>query len=129
MELFNIGPLELIFILVIALIVLGPEEMVNTARKISNGIVKLIRSPLWASLMDTTQEIRSLPRKFLRESGLDENIKEISRMRRGHIPESFSIAGDKEQTPLSEEDLVKNDGESAEDPADIADDDLKEEES
>jgi len=113
MELFNIGPLELIFVMVIALVVLGPKEMVNTAKKLSMAIAKIIRSPFWASLIDTTQEIRELPKKFLRESGLDENIQEISRMRSTHFPAAHSI-----HKPLQ----VKNDEDIENDPVEIKDD-------
>ena len=81
MEIFNIGPLEFLFVLVIALVVLGPKEMVNTAKKLSRGIAKIIRSPFWASMMDTTREIREFPRKIMRETGLEENLNELSKMR------------------------------------------------
>jgi Sec-independent protein translocase protein TatA len=91
MEIFNIGPLELLFILVIALVVLGPKEMVNTAKKMSTVIAKVIRSPFWASMMDTTREIRDFPRKIMRETGLEENINELSKMRRRNLSDIYSI--------------------------------------
>ena len=80
MQIFNIGPLEILLILAIALIVLGPEEMLNTARKLARLIQKFIKSPVWKSLVNTSQEIRSLPKKFMAEAGLDETVKELNKM-------------------------------------------------
>jgi sec-independent protein translocase protein TatB len=77
MEIFNIGPLELVFILIIALIVLGPENMVKSARGLGKWIYKLVRSPMWATLINTSRELREFPEKLVREAGIDESLKEI----------------------------------------------------
>lgn len=82
MEILNIGPLELVFILLIALIVLGPDDMIKTGRSIAKGISKFIRSPVWKSMVTTSQEIRDLPRKFIREAGIEESVEEITRLNR-----------------------------------------------
>ncbi|MEM5776549.1 MAG: hypothetical protein AAGU05_16215, partial [Anaerolineaceae bacterium] len=67
-------------ILAIALIVLGPAEMLNTARKLARLINKFVHSPIWKSLVNTSQEIRSLPKKFMAEAGLDETVQELNKM-------------------------------------------------
>gem|GEM_PF-6204095 len=74
---FNIGPLEFILILLVAIIVLGPERMVSGARTFGRWIYKLVRSPTWRAIMTTSQEIRDLPNKIVRESGIEESLKEI----------------------------------------------------
>jgi len=74
---FNIGPLEFILILLVAIIVLGPERMVIGARSLGRWIYKLVRSPTWRAIMSTSQEIRDLPNKIVRESGLEESLKEV----------------------------------------------------
>jgi sec-independent protein translocase protein TatB len=79
MTLFNIGPLEFILILVMMFILLGPEGMVKTARQIGTWIRKTIRSPMWGEIMGYSREIRELPTKIVRESGLDEDLKEIQK--------------------------------------------------
>lgn len=79
MQLFNIGPVELILILVIMFILLGPEGMVKTARQIGSWIRALIRSPMWRDIMGYSREIRELPTKIVRETGLDEDLKEIQK--------------------------------------------------
>jgi sec-independent protein translocase protein TatB len=77
MEILNIGPLELVFILVIALVVLGPENMVKAAKSMGAWIYKLVRSPMWADFLNISREIREFPEKIVREAGLDENLKEF----------------------------------------------------
>jgi sec-independent protein translocase protein TatB len=77
MKLFNIGILELIFILVIALIFLGPDGIVKTARSLGRTIRKIIRSPIWSMMIDTQRELREVPTKLVREAGLEEDLAEI----------------------------------------------------
>jgi len=93
MEIFNVGPFELLLILVIALIVLGPERMVNTAKQAGKLLHRFIQSPYWASIVRTTQEIRNIPRKIVQEAGLEESIEEFNRMR------AQSYAEDLEDNP------------------------------
>jgi Sec-independent protein translocase protein TatA len=75
MDILGIGPLELILILVIALIVLGPNDMVKTGKTIGRFLRKLVLSPGWQTIQATSREIRHLPNRLMREAGLDE-IKE-----------------------------------------------------
>jgi sec-independent protein translocase protein TatB len=81
MELFGIGPMELLFILVLALVVLGPKDMVKTGQSLGRFLRNLVRSPAWKSMMNTSREIRELPTRLVRESGLQEEVAEINRMR------------------------------------------------
>jgi Sec-independent protein translocase protein TatA len=80
MQILNIGPLELLLILVIAMIVLGPEEMLKTAKKLARAINRFIKSPVWKSLLSTSQEIRQLPKKLISEAGLEETVDELNKM-------------------------------------------------
>ncbi len=81
MEVFGIGPLELLFILVIMLVVLGPKDMVKTGRRVGRMIRNLVRSPAWNAMMNTSRELRDLPTRLVRESGLEEEVSEISKLR------------------------------------------------
>ena len=69
MELFGVGPLELLLILMIALIVLGPRDMIKTGRSMGRFLRKTILSPTWVKMQ---QEIRNLPYQMMREAGLEE---------------------------------------------------------
>jgi Sec-independent protein translocase protein TatA len=77
MEIFNVGPLELVFIVLLALIILGPDRMVKTARQVGKWINHIVKSPLWTSILQTSHEIQDLPRKLVEETGIEENWKEI----------------------------------------------------
>ena len=79
MEIFGVGILEVVLILVIAVIVLGPEGMVKAAQSIGRFMRKVIKSPIWAQLMDTQRELRDMPTRLVREAGLEEDIKELKK--------------------------------------------------
>ena len=79
MEILGIGPLEFLLILLIMLVVLGPREMVKTGHQLGSMIRRIIRSPIWQQMMSTSQEIRNLPTRLVRESGLDEDVAELKK--------------------------------------------------
>lgn len=81
MEVFGIGAPELLFILLIALIVLGPKDMVKTGQRLGRMIRNLVKSPTWTAMMNTSRELRDLPTRLVRESGLEEEVSEISKLR------------------------------------------------
>ena len=85
MQLFGIGPLELILILVIAVIVLGPNGIVTAAREAGKLIRKIIRSPLWREVVDTSNELRDLPQKIVREAGIEKDLAELHESTRSTI--------------------------------------------
>jgi len=87
MQLLGIGTLELLFIAVIAVIVLGPKGMVNGAREAGKVIRKIIRSPIWHEIVDTSQEIREFPRKIAREAGIEKDLEDLRRSTRGTLSE------------------------------------------
>ncbi len=72
MEIFNVGIPELLLILTLMLILLGPEGMVSTARGVAKSVRKFLHSPLWADMMKTQREIRDIPTRLVREAGYDE---------------------------------------------------------
>jgi hypothetical protein len=74
MEIFNIGPLEFLLVVILVFVIMGPQGTVETARKMGQLVYKIIHSPLWSSLMKTTQEIKDIPVQIVREAGLEENI-------------------------------------------------------
>ena len=87
MQFIGIGPLEFLLIAVIAIIVLGPKGMVRAARETGKLIRKVIRSPLWREMMDTSREIRDLPNKIARETGIEEDLEELRRSTRDSMAE------------------------------------------
>jgi hypothetical protein len=83
MEFLGIGPLELFFIILIALIVLGPKDMVKAGRTMGRFLRSLVTSPTWKQIQQTSRDLRYLPNRLMREAGL-EDLK-------GSLPEVQSI--------------------------------------
>jgi sec-independent protein translocase protein TatB len=77
MDILGIGPLELVFILIIALIVLGPNDMVKAGRNLGRLLRKVITSSEWRTVQQASNEFRNLPNKLIREAGLEDIKKEI----------------------------------------------------
>ena len=110
MQFLGIGPLELLLIAVIAVIVLGPKGMVNGAREAGKAIRKVIHSPMWSEIVDTSREIRDFPRKIVREAGIEQDLEDLRRstqgtlheINRSHLPE-ISPVEKKNDTPSSQD--------------------------
>lgn len=69
MSFLGIGPLELFFIVIIALIILGPRDMVKAGRSIGRLMRRTIFSPTWINVQN---KVRNLPYELMREAGLEE---------------------------------------------------------
>jgi sec-independent protein translocase protein TatB len=78
MEILGIGPLELLFILVIALIVLGPGDMVKTGRSIGRFLRKIVTSSEWRTVQKASRELRYLPNRLMREAAMDDLSKDLA---------------------------------------------------
>lgn len=72
MEILGIGVPELIFIVVIALLVLGPKDMLAAGKTLGRGLRKFILSPEWQAMRRTGEELQQLPTKLMREANLEE---------------------------------------------------------
>lgn len=81
MDILGVGPLELLFILLIALIVLGPTDMVKAGRTLGRFLRRVVSSPTWQAVRETSRDFRHLPNKLMREAGLEEDIKELSEIK------------------------------------------------
>lgn len=90
MDILGIGPLELIFVLIIALIVLGPKDMVKAGRTIGKFLRQIVTSPTWHAVTKTSAELRNLPTKLIRDAGLEEDIKDIQNAAQKAIPSSIN---------------------------------------
>jgi Sec-independent protein translocase protein TatA len=77
MQIFNVGALELLFILILAFILLGPKRTITTARNIGAWIRNLVKSPFWRDIVRTSNEIRELPKKMMDDAELQKMIEEL----------------------------------------------------
>jgi len=102
MEILGVGIWEFFLVLLIALIVMGPENMVKTGRAIGRFIRTVVKSPMWAEMMDTSREIRELPTRIVREAGIDETMEELKQeteaISKDISAEMNATAGDLNQT-------------------------------
>ncbi len=71
MEVLGVGASELIFILLIAIIVMGPKQMKEAGRVIGRWLNQMTRSEVWRIFRDTSQELSNLPRKWMREANME----------------------------------------------------------
>jgi Sec-independent protein translocase protein TatA len=77
MEFLGIGPMELVLILIIALIVLGPKDMVKAGNTLGRFVRSIIKSDVWKVMRQASQEFENIPTRLVREAGLDEEVKSI----------------------------------------------------
>jgi len=82
MEILGVGPLELFFILIIALIVLGPNDMVKAGRTLGRFLRRLVTSPTWQIVQETSRNLRYLPNKLMREAGMEEEMEDVKKISR-----------------------------------------------
>lgn len=83
MNIFGIGPLEFTLIVFIALIILGPNDMVKAGRTLGHWMRKIIMSPEWKTVQNTSRELRTLPNRLIREAGIEETQKSIQKQMNG----------------------------------------------
>ena len=83
MEIFGIGWQELIFVVVIALIVLGPKDMQKAGKSLGRWLNQLVQSDGWKVFQKTSSELRNLPRNLMREANME--MREVEKEIRGAI--------------------------------------------
>ena len=71
MEFLGVGPSELIFIILIAIIILGPKDMQKAGRMIGRFLNQLVKSDSWKIFQQTSNELRNLPRNLMREANME----------------------------------------------------------
>jgi sec-independent protein translocase protein TatB len=77
MDIFGIGPTEIVFILLLALILLGPKEMEKTGRTVGRFLRDMTRSEGWRAFRDTSRELRNLPNRLMREANIEDLQKDM----------------------------------------------------
>jgi sec-independent protein translocase protein TatB len=72
MEFLGVGPLELLVIVVIALLVLGPRDLAKTARSAGRFLNRMYHSEAWKTVNQASRDLRDLPNRLAREAALEE---------------------------------------------------------
>ena len=71
MDIFGVGASEFVFIILIAIIILGPKDMQKAGRTIGRWLNQLVRSDGWKIFQRTSTEIRNLPLTLMREANME----------------------------------------------------------
>jgi Sec-independent protein translocase protein TatA len=95
MNIFGIGPLEIIFVLIIGILVLGPEGMIEAGGKLGKFLRSIIKSTWWQNVRRGVNEIQYLPQKLIREAELEE-LNELGKITKDEFPK------------ISNQDLLKD---------------------
>lgn len=92
MDIFGIGATELVLIVLLALILMGPREMEKTSRTIGRFLRDLTRSEGWRAFRDTSREIRNLPNRLMREANIEDLQKDVGKIGK-EVEEATTIQG------------------------------------
>lgn len=85
MNIFGVGPLEIVLILIVGILVLGPEGMVQAGRKMGKFMRQVVTSQWWRGLQDGVSEVQNLPYRLMREAELDE-LEELKDLGKDVLP-------------------------------------------
>ena len=72
MEILGVGLPELALIVLVALILLGPKDMVSAGKTLGKALNKFYKSGTWHTMRRTGEEIQQLPTRLMREANLEE---------------------------------------------------------
>ena len=91
MDLFGIGWLEVVFILIIAMIVVGPRDLSKVGKQLGRFLNRMYKSDSWKMLNDASRTLRNLPNRLAREAALEDldsfrdSIKDTGNMIKGEF--------------------------------------------
>lgn len=77
MNFLNLGLPEVIFIIILALIIFGPNNMVKSAKEVGAFLRKVTKSPYWQEVWATKRELDELPKMLAKEANLDETMRDL----------------------------------------------------
>ncbi len=76
MEILGVGPSEFVFIVLIAIIVLGPKNIKQAGRTVGHLLNRYVTSDAGKVVANTFKEITNLPQRLMREANLENFEKE-----------------------------------------------------
>jgi Sec-independent protein translocase protein TatA len=82
MEFLGIGPLELLFVVIIALLLFGPKDMVKAGRTMGGVLRKIVTSEGWKDLSKSLRDLRNLPYSMMREAGMEDVVKDLREVKK-----------------------------------------------
>lgn len=119
MGFFNIGIPELILVLTIMLVFLGPDKLRESSRNLARFIRKVVRSETWRNFSVMYQEMKHYPEEIMKEVNLEETMKELDEINNraqaelDQIQTSIHTIPDTVDSNLSEPDAPDSDGDNS----------------
>ncbi len=72
MEIFGVGPLEILLVVLLALVLFGPKDIAQNARMAGRYLNRLYKSEAWRTMQRTSSALRNLPNRLAREAELED---------------------------------------------------------
>jgi Sec-independent protein translocase protein TatA len=72
MEFLGVGPLELIFILLLVILIFNPKDIAGGAKTVGKNLQKVYRSDTFRVVKKASDEIRELPSRLAKEAELED---------------------------------------------------------
>lgn len=72
MELFGVGPIEFVIIFFVVLLLLGPQEMAHSGKRLGRLLRRVVTSPEWRLVKEAGKELAGLPSRLMREASLED---------------------------------------------------------
>lgn len=72
MDFLGISPIELIAILVIIFLVMGPQDLVKIGGTLGRALRSIRTSDAWRAVQDASRQLRDLPDSLAKQAGIDE---------------------------------------------------------
>jgi Sec-independent protein translocase protein TatA len=96
MEFLGISPVELVVILVILFLFMGPQDLVKLGGTLGRTIRNLRESGTWRSIQNARRQLRDLPDQLAKEAGY-EDVKKLGGELRDEIKETRAALNDLDQ--------------------------------
>lgn len=93
MDFLGVGPLELVFILLVVFLVIGPNDLAATGKKLGRFLSTVKKSEFWGGVSKISKEMRSLPTTLMREAELEDFQKEMKQDMNsiGNLSKEFDV--------------------------------------
>jgi Sec-independent protein translocase protein TatA len=96
MEFLGVGPLELIFILLLVILIFNPKDIAGGAKTVGKNLQKVYRSDTFRVVKKASDEIRELPSRLAKEAEL-EDLQQINQELKKELSPSKETPPEQEQ--------------------------------
>lgn len=106
MNILGISVSELLLIILIAVVILGPKDIKNTAKTVGQFLRKVTTSPEWRAVNDATKALKTLPATLMREDITDADPIPARSVNSDNLPKSTSANVETENNHSPEKEIL-----------------------